>query len=222
MPAAPTGAGEARRCMELSLPPGHEALLPTVTPPMLPRPHGVASISRWTLFAILALWAGVVLHEAGHFIVGPALHAGLAAWGAGSVSLRRVLGTGGGPAVTLALVFAAWAYGRQRASRSANAAAHCAVAFIVACTAAVRLLLLAPAVVFGRTGFDESRLARLTGMPVILVWGVPTLGAALAALTLARNIPPAARRPVYLGLLTGLVVGLPMVLLLGPRLGLPI
>jgi hypothetical protein len=177
-------------------------------------------VAEWLAATVMALWVGVLLHEAGHIL--PALFLFSGGLSATAPSWARGMVFAGGPAVTLAITcWACWLVTHYREGRTVPSPIRVMFAVAFGLGAVSRPILLAFAARSGQWNGDETALAHEFGVATKVFFTFELLVALPCAYWLVRAIP----RPRALSLaavVIGIFVGWMTVVTFGPRLGLPI
>lgn len=178
----------------------------------------LTGLSRVCLAAIIALWLGVLLHEAGHFL--PSLLLFPSGDPAQASRLARLIVYSGGPIVTLLLL--AWScWSSARYDRTPPSAGRLTFVIALGLGAASRAILLTPTARLVSWRGDETALASVTGFSK---WAflLPEFVVAVAATIWLLAHVPMPRARMIAALIAGIVAGWVSVIYVGPKLGLPI
>jgi hypothetical protein len=187
-----------------------------MTTRVLPGSTRPSAVLGWAAAGLVLLWLGMLLHEAGHALLGTLLYPPYS-WQGDVSAWKRGLVIAAGPGVTAGLLLLACVLARRGATRW-----RILVATSLGLGAASRLIVIAPSVFQGTFRGDELVLARGLGLSVYTLLLPELLLSAGASVWLSRRIPADQRGPALGALLLGIALGWVSLFGLGRRLGIPI
>lgn len=178
------------------------------------------AIAEWVVIGTLATWLMVVLHEAGHFLPSLLLFPDAGPARASSVARRIVFA--GGPLVSqMIIAWACWSARKFDAQALPTPTRGIMFAVTFGLAAASRAILLASVAAIGTWSGDETALAREFDTSAWMFLGIEVPIAIVAIVWLIRLLPRP-RQAHVIAAVGGVVFGWVSMIVIGPRLGLPI